>query len=195
MNYIRKTLLGGAAAAFAAVATPAFAAKPVNPPTLHGFCSIGDVCTDNGTNTPTDVNPPEFAFSSGGQAETGTLIIDILVPDNLAIPGSFTISGALSGTATLYSSTAWTSGFLDAYLGISASPANPIGAYLPSTLPYQPTADGFWVFQATLGSTTLASNSGANDSYLMTLGQNVAAGTYIVGFLVQSGEYGATANS
>src|SRR4051794_31324763 len=101
MNYIRKALLGGAAAAFAAVATPAAAVKPtapkVNPPTLHGFCTLGDACTDNGTNTPTDVNPPEFAFSSGGQAESGTLIIDILVPNNFTLPASYTISGALSG--------------------------------------------------------------------------------------------------
>jgi len=201
----RALAIAAAPVAFALTATPALATKPsvpkVNPPTLHGFCSIGDVCTDNGTNTPTDVNPPEFAFSSGGQAETGTLIIDILVPNNFTLPASYTISGALSGTATLYSSTAWTSGFLDAYLGISASPANPIGAYLPSTQGCgtdqgcDPGATGYYVFQANLGSTTLASNSGANDSYLMTLDQQLFAGSYIVGFLVQSGQYGATANS
>src|SRR2546423_13663415 len=94
-----------AAAVFVAVSTPALAAPKVNPPTLHGFCSLGDSCTDNGTNTPTGVQPPEFAFSSGGQAESGTLWIDILVPDNVTLPASYTISGALSGTANLYSAT------------------------------------------------------------------------------------------
>src|SRR5690348_15124349 len=94
---VKTLVLAAASAALAFAATPAFAAKPVNPPTLHGFCSLGNVCTDNGVNTPTSVNPPVFAFASSGQSATGTLFIDILVPDNLAIPGDFTISGALSG--------------------------------------------------------------------------------------------------
>jgi len=145
------------------------------------------------------VQPPEFAFASSGQGATGTLFIDILVPDNLAIPGPYSISGALSGTATLFSSTPWTSGFLDAYLGISASPSNPIGASLPATLTYQPTADGYYVFTAALGSTTLLGTSGVGqpgqDAYLMQLGQDLAAGGYIVAFLQQGDAYGATANS
>ena len=41
------------AATIAGVSTPAMATKPINPPTLHGFCSLGNICTDNGTNTPT----------------------------------------------------------------------------------------------------------------------------------------------
>jgi hypothetical protein len=189
-----------AAAAFAAISIPAVA-KPVNPPTQHGFCSLGNTCTDNGTNTPTDVQPPVFGFSSSPGPATGTLWIDILVPNNVTLPASYLISGWASGTATLFSSTAWTSGFLDAYLGISASPANPIGAYLPSTQGCgpdegcDPGATGYYVFQANLGTQTLPSNSGANDSYLMTLDQNLAAGGYIVAFLQQGDAYGATANS
>jgi hypothetical protein len=185
-----------AAAAFAAVSTPAIAD---NPPVEHGFCSLGNTCTDNGTNTPTSVQPPEFGFASSGQGASGTLFIDILSPNNLAIPGSFTITGALSGTATLFSSTPWTAGFLDAYLGISASPANPIGAFLPATLTYQPGATGYYVFQANLGSTTLLGTSGVGqpgqDAFLLQLGQNLAAGGYIVAFLDQDGSFGATANS
>lgn len=189
------------AAALAAISAPALATAPVNPPTLHGFCSLGSICIDNGTNTPTSVNPPQFAFASSGQSATGNLLVDILVPNNLSIPGSFTISGALTGTATLFSSTAWTSGFLDTYLGLSASPANPIGAYLPATQTFQPTATGFYVFQANLGLATLLGTSGVGqpgqDTYLMQLGQTVAPGTYIVGFLGQGSPptYGATANS
>src|SRR4051794_1960700 len=105
MNSIRKVLsalaITAIPAALAFNATPA-SAKPVNPPTEHGFCSLGNTCADNGTNTPTGVNPPTFGFASSGQGAGGTLFIDILVPNNLAIPGPFTISGALSGTATLF---------------------------------------------------------------------------------------------
>ena len=51
------------AATIAGVSTPALATKPINPPTLHGFCSLGNVCVDNGTNTPTPVNPPQSSLS------------------------------------------------------------------------------------------------------------------------------------
>ena len=78
----KLTLL--AAAALAVVSAPALATAPINPPTLHGFCSLGNICTDNGTNTPTSVNPPVFAFAASGQSDSsGTLWIDILVPNNL----------------------------------------------------------------------------------------------------------------
>ena len=204
MNRIRKTLralaITAIPAALALTATPALAKKPVaNPPTLHGFCALGDQCYDNGVNTPTDVNPPVFGFTSGGQSATGTLYIDILVPNNVTLPANYVISGALLGsntfTATLFSTTAWTSGQLDTYLGISAAPTNPIGAYLPATQTYDAGATGYYIFQVSLGTQTLPSNSGANDSYLMTLDQDLFAGSYIVGFLSQSGAYGATANS
>jgi len=187
------------AAALAAIATPALAVAPVNPPTLHGFCSLGNICVDNTVNTPTSVNPPVFAFAGSGQGDTGTLWIDILIPNNFAGSGPYTISGALTGTATLFSPTAWTSGFLDTFLGISASPQNPIGAYLPATQGFQPSATGFFVFQANLGSTTLLGTSGVGqpgqDAFLMQLGQVVPTGSYIVGFLQQSTAFGATANS
>jgi hypothetical protein len=199
-NSIRKVLSALAMTAIppalAFTATPAVAAPDDNPPTLHGFCSLGNVCTDNGTNTPTSVNPPVFAFSASPGPDSGTLWIDILTPNNVAAPSDFTMSGYLTGTATLYSSTAWTSGFLKDYLGgIDASPANGIGAYLPTTLGYAPGATGFYVFRASFDDTTLPSNSGADDSYLTTLGQSLAPGSYITAFLQQDDDYGANANS
>src|SRR5215471_16493485 len=110
MKGIRKSLLALAVAASAVgLASPALAVKPINPPTLHGFCATADPCADNGTNTPTSVNPPVFGFSAGGHDATGDVLIAILIPDNLAQPGSFTISGYAGGTATLFSGTAWTS--------------------------------------------------------------------------------------
>jgi hypothetical protein len=70
---------------------------------------------------------------------------------------------------------------------------------LPTTLNYQPSATGFWVFQVDLGTQNLLGTSGVggvnNDNYLFTLGQDLAAGSYIVAFLQQNGQYGATANS
>ena len=144
--------------------------------------------------------PAGLAFAASGQGATGNLFIDILIPNNAPAPGPFTITGALSGTATLFSSTAWTAGKLDAYLGISAAPANPIGAYLPATQTFQPGATGFYVFSANLGTATLLGTSGVGkpgqDNFLMQLGQSVPQGSYIVGFLDQGGRTdGATANS
>jgi hypothetical protein len=121
------------------------------------------------------------------------------VPASFTAPSSYTISGPLLGastfTALLVSATPWTSGKLDAYLGISASPANPIGAYLPATNTYQPTATGFFVYRADLGTRTLPSNSGASDSYLMTLSSALVQGSYVVAYLSQLSQWGATANS
>jgi hypothetical protein len=212
MNSIRKILralaITAMPAALAFTATSALATKPVNvgpddnPPTLHGFCSVANPCPDNGINSPTGVNPPVFGFATSGQSDSGTLYIAILTPDNLAAPGSFTFSGYLNGTASLVSSTPWTTGQLDNYLGLpqgpppEVSPVNPIGAFLPTTQGYDPTADGFYVFWAAIsGTTTLPGTSGTNDSYLSTLGQNLAAGSYILAFLQQDDDYGATANS
>ena len=156
--------------------------------TLHGFCDTLAPCSDNGTNTPTSVNPPDFGFSAGGHSATGDLMIDILVPDNVSNPSTtYTISGPLVGastfTASLFSMTAWTSGQLDAYLGISASPTNPIGAYLPSAQTFQPSANGFFVYAADLGTQTLPSNSGATNFDLLTLNKGLLQGSYVVAFL------------
>jgi hypothetical protein len=124
--------------------------------TLHGFCDTVAPCTDNGTNTPTSVNPPDFGFSAGGQSASGDLMIDILVPDNVSNPSTtYTISGPLVGastfTASLFSATPWTSGQLDSYLGISASPTNPIGAYLLPRRPSSRAPPGFSFTRPTLG--------------------------------------------
>jgi hypothetical protein len=96
---------------------------------------------------------------------------------------------------TLFSATPWTSGMLDAYLGISASPANPIGAYLPSTQALDPGATGFFVFQANLGTLTLQSPSNPNVSPLENISAGLPLASYIVGFFNEAGTIQATANS
>ena len=173
--------------------------------TLHGFCSTAAPCMDTGTNTPTSVNPPDFGFSAGGHSATGDLMIDILVPDTISSPSTtYTISGPLVGastfTATLFSTTPWTrassippgdrrSTLISAY---REARNNPIGAYLPSAQTFQPTATGFFVYTADLGTQTLPSNSGASNSDLLTLNKGILQGSYVVAFLDGTN---ATANS
>jgi len=122
-----------------------------------------------------------------------------LVPNNEPHASSFAISGTLSGTATLFSATAWTSGQLDAYLGISASPTNPIGAFLPSTQALDPGATGFFVYQVNLGTTTLQDAPNPNVSPLLNISPDIPLASYLVAFLnegtVANPNWVATANS
>jgi hypothetical protein len=170
-------------------------------PTLHGFCDTAAPCVDDGFHTPTSVNPPAFGFSAGGHAATGDVTIDILVPeDGGAAPSSYTISGAFLGastyTASLVSPTPWSSGQLDSYLGISASPTNTFGAFLDaSETGLEPSATGFYVFRADIGTRTLPKNTGASNADLMTTDRSLVAGSYILAFINQMGKYGATSNS
>jgi hypothetical protein len=170
--------------------------------TLHGFCNTSDSgCVDNGTNTPTTLNPPQFGFAGSGHSATGDVMLDILVPDTISNPSTtYTISGPLISpttfTASLFSTTPWTSGQLDSYLHISASPANPIGAYLPSAQTFQPSATGFFVYDVNIGTVTLPSNSGAANSDLLTLNKGLLQGSYVVAFQGAAGtRLDATANS
>lgn len=192
LSRLAATVSAGATAIAFATAVSAAPAT-----SLHGYCGGAGQCIDNHTNSPTSVNPPaDFGFTISSGPTRGALTIDVLVPNNGAQPiGGFAISGDLSGTATLFSATAWTSGQLDAYLGISASPTNPIGAYLPSTSAIAPGATGFFVYQANLGTATLNKPGKPNASPLLNIGPSLAIGSYIVGFLDHGGTISATANS
>jgi hypothetical protein len=176
-------------------------ASALSADSLHGYCAGTGQCVDNGTNSPTSINPPsDFGFTVASGPTSGDFVVDLLVPNNEeAGITTFGITGTLPGTATLFSPTDWTSGQLDAYLGISASPTNPIGAFLPSTQALDPGATGFSVYQADLGTFTLQSPSNPNVSPLENLSQSLPEGSYIVGFLNEgtSGNpnWTATANS
>ena len=179
--------------------------------TLHGFCySPTPACLDNGTNTPTTTDPPNFGFTGSGQTVTGDYRIDVLIPNNVANAAffNFSISGTQGGVlnnlalgpiaATLFSSTAWTTGNLDAYLGITASPADPIGAFLPSTQVVDPGATGFFVYQADLGQNRLQPQGSALSGPLLTLSASIPKGSYIVAFLnsgTTAPNWGTNANS
>lgn len=196
LSVAATSALAGALAIAGGVAMPGSAHA-----TLHGFCAGTAQCVDNGTNSPTSSDPPaNFGFTTSPGPASGDLWLDILTPNNVTAGPSFTLSGTLSGTATLFSSTAWTSGQLDAYLGISASPANPIGAYLPSTQTLDSGATGFFVYQVDLGTTTLQGPSNPNVSPLESIISGVLPqASYIVGFFNEgtaaAPDFQATANS
>lgn len=177
---------------------------------LHGFCWGGTPTCPEATVggvkvTPTSTNPPNFGFTVSPGPQTGDYLIDVLVPNNENTVPSFTITGtqggtsntdAISATASLFSATAWTSGGLDTYLGMSASPANPIGAFLPATQSVDANAAGYFVYQADLGQTRLQDNPNPLAGPLLNIGPALPIGTVIVGFLNTSNNgVIATANS
>ncbi len=207
---MRKLLtagLYGSVLSLAMFSPPASANIVLDDP-LHAFCWGGTpACLDNGTVTPTTTNPPNFGFTVSPGPQTGTFLVDVLVPNNLdPSPSllSFAITGtqggalnnlAISHTASLFSLSAWTSGQLDAYLGLSASPTNPIGAWLPTTQSVDAGATGYFVYQANLGTNQLRDNTNALLGPLLNIGSTLPLGTAIVGFLETQDGIIATANS
>jgi hypothetical protein len=198
---LRSTHVGAVLGGFTLVLFSAPAAA-----TLHGYCAPPTQCQDNGTNSPTTMNPPlQFGFTTSPGPTSGDLFVDVLVPNNEATTPSalsFALTGTLSGTATLVGTSAWSSGKLDAFLGTpisGASPANPIGAYLPSTVALDPGATGFFVYQVDLGTTTLQSPSNPNVSPLESISPGLPLASYIVGFFnegtLAAPSFQATANS
>jgi len=174
---------------------------------LHGQCNGtgSGTCIDNGTNTPLG-NSTTFGFTISPGPQTGDLIIDLLIPNNYSVPSSFAINFAatntLAGTANQVAGI-WSSGTLAGFLGIGASPNNPIGAYLPSTQALDSGATGFFVFQADLGTMTILANSGATTAgglFNVPTGFGNDSGAYIVAFCGtgctgNANPYVATANS
>ncbi|MGH9343934.1 MAG: PEP-CTERM sorting domain-containing protein [Terriglobia bacterium] len=160
---MRKILkMSGFALVIAALAT--ITTTQLRADALHGACvSPTPACSDNGTVTPVASSSPSYSFISSPSGDTGNLEIITLIPNNLtgASSESFSVSGGATSpaSATVVSPTAWNSGKLDAYLGISANPANPIGAFLSTTQTLDASATGYFVYMADLGTNTLGSSS------------------------------------
>lgn len=190
----RAVALSAVVAGCIGLATSSARAGTIDP--LHGFCNgtmPAGACADNGHNTPLGSNSTDFGFSISPGPQTGDFLLVILVPNNYVIPLTFAVTGtqggptntlAIAATASLFSATAWTSGDLDMYFGISASPNNPIGAYLPTTAVLDPGATGFFAFVADLGQNRIWDNSnelnGPIFNSIAGLGSDL--GAYIVGF-------------
>jgi PEP-CTERM motif len=130
----------------------------MNADTLRGFCvSPTPTCTDDGTITPTSANPPNFGFQSSGTTQ-GEFELVLLAPNNdIVSPGAFSlkIDGSnvtkASATSTLVSTTAFTSGKLENYLGLSYTPSNPLNHYLPLTQSVDALATGYYVYTFNFG--------------------------------------------
>lgn len=137
--------------------------------TLHGYCvSPAAPCSDNGTITPTNNNPPAFAFSYAGNLNRGhgDFWLLQLVPDNHNAGFSLTLNGGNtanpSEAATLFSSTEWNGGFLSSYLSTFdfGGPSHPLSAYLPSTQSVDAGAAGYYVYLYDFGAFNYKTASG-----------------------------------
>ena len=194
--------------AIAGVAASALAfGGPASASALHGFCNgttgtLANTCVDMNGHT-TVGNSTEIGFaSSGSSSVTGTFMLDILLPNDDTAPASFNVTGIngnMGGTAMRVGTSTWASGNLADFLGIKASPTNPIGAYLDSTeASLNAGATGFFVYQLTLDNFTLPKNSGtfASDQYQFDAISGLGVGSFVLGFL-DCGSKGwcATANS
>lgn len=181
-------IIGAAMISTVAVVAPfTLFSAPASADTIHVNCTqIAPNCVDNGSITPTSLNPATFSFDKQGGADldTGTFFVEVLIPNNVGSAASlnFSLTGTNTGVGLLnssvFSATAWTSGQLDAYLTRSATPTNPIGAFLPLTQTYQPGATGYYVYDFNFGSV----NFGVNDPSF-TVGTTLPVGTIVAAFL------------
>jgi hypothetical protein len=211
LNPKHFSLAASAALGALALATPP--ALALTQETLHGFCSqAAPLCQDNGTITPTTLNPPVFGFTrspdSNNNLTTPTFELLYLIPD---VPSTnsllnFTATGTHTGlttaqTETRFSTTPWTSGDLLSYLGLAQTggPNNPLDAFLPSTRQEETAAglalsNGYFVFEANFGSVTF----GAGTDPTFTTSASVPLGTVILGLIegaAPNSVQDATANS
>lgn len=168
--------------------------------TLHGFCGTSaatSTCTSNGTITPTTQNPlSPFGFTrspdSNQSLSNPTITLEFLVPNNETVTFGAFSSGSTTGSPTSvtpgeFSTTAWLSGDLIAYLGDTQTggPTNPIGAYLTSTDAVDAGATGYFVYQAAFGSVLFG-----NPDPVFTDSTTLPLGTVILGLVQWDGTAG-----
>jgi hypothetical protein len=169
----------------------ALISSPANADTLHGYC-VSLTCSDNGAITPVSSTSFTFGFYADPSPQTGDDLLVFLSPVDL---GSSISVGTSGGTmsATLFSATLFTSGQLDDYLGLNASPTNPFGNYGGST-GLDPGITGFYVYTLDLGTQTLNGQGGSNPEFSVS---GLPVGTFILDFLTLPDDGGtiATPNS
>lgn len=198
---VRRSWLGALAGSvvaltfFITLSSQTAMATTIDP--LHG-CENGPTATCNEANvnntkvTPVYSQTPTYGFTISPGNKTGDFWVVTLIPDNDtgASSESFKVSGGATSpaTATLFSTTAWTSGDLTAYLNLTlgtGAPPNPLNAFLPATQEFDSGATGYYVYVADVGTNTLGSPSVAPPA-LPSLSDGtfvLPLGTSIVGFL------------
>jgi hypothetical protein len=170
---------------------------------LHGFDWIGGVPTntDNGVVNPLGSAGNGFGFFASPAPQTGTLFIEILVPNNDALQAHYTLTGNLPGTSG-GNLGAWTGGTLGSFINSKfpgelpgVSPPNQLSAWLSGpkgTQGVDPGATGYDVFQIALGSDTLNSLTA---SIMDDHESGLLAGSIITAFLVEGSRTVGTASS
>ena len=178
---------------------------------LHGYCtSPTPTCSDNGTITPVSSSLPTFGFWDGSGPITGTDLLVFLLPDDQD-PSPASVSFSVNVTnggpsnnvnsvvpVSLFSLTEWSSGQLDAYLGLSASPTNPNGAFVPPPTGGDASATGYFVYTANLGNTKVNDQANEANGPTFTISglSGFPKGTFILDFVtLSSGDTVATPNS
>jgi hypothetical protein len=134
---------------------------------MHGFCMAPVSCSDNGSITPVDNSSPDFGFRASPNSGTvNDFDLVVLIPNSVsgAFAETINVTGINTGYSlpvnlTLVSNTAWNSGELDDFLGLSASPTNPIGAFLPLTQALAPAATGYAVYMFDYGKVTFGNTT------------------------------------
>ena len=179
---MRKTLLLALVAAFATAL--ALTGTPAQADSLHGFCSTTSDCSAiGGANPVIQFNgSAQFGFYDAGGPKQGVDLIVFLSPTNLGASFTVDLGGTLSGTGTanLVQGPTWSSGFLDAYLNIGATPVNPFSNYAAID-----GASQFFVYTMTIGGVTLNDQGGNNP--LFTVPGGLGAGDFVLDFLCTAG--------
>jgi len=149
----------------------AFGISSASAGALHGTCiSPTPSCSDNGSITPVDSKSPDFGWISSPNSGNADFLLDVLIPNNIsgASSESITITGVNTTNKSVtpskaFSATAWMSGSLESYLGISSTPNNPISAFLtapnPSTHTFDSPATGYYDYVFDFGDVTFGSNT------------------------------------
>ena len=133
---------------------------------LHGECTGCTEQTIGGDKVTPISAVTNFGFSSSPAGATGNLELKFLIPDSFTLTqvNNFASQVNVTGTGgpfslSLFSTTAWTSGFLETdYLHntlATGAPKNPLDAFIGATNTLDPTADGYYVLLAETGQHTL----------------------------------------
>jgi hypothetical protein len=185
---MRKRLL------FALVVTFAMALAliggPVQADSLHGFCTTASDCSATSVNGNPVIQfngSAQFGFyDAGGPVGPGFDKIVILSTTNLGATIPFSLDG-VPGSLGLFSTTPWSSGALDTYLGISASPQNPFNNY-GGPMGIDTTVTGFFVYDAIGIGITLDNQAGELNNPLFTITGGLGAGDFALDFFLPTGD-------